>query len=177
MSKDNLFEDYPWTIGYYLTLQNNTEHEYLFPSFEEHIVDANDEADSKVSQVFTRCYKLIHEISERYIMDKDELVQIEKSLDEFFIDELHLNPKVKQHGAKKLGIQTLGDLLTISIQDISMRGGWALKAFNTFFDYWVGSLPGSVRSGKMIAGWRQVSTYCILKLTSQFKFNFKFAKH
>ena len=56
-----------------------------------------------------------------------------------------------------MGIQTLGNLLTISIQDISMRGGWALKSFNTFFDYWVGSLPASVRTGKMIAGWRQVN--------------------
>ena len=69
---------------------------------------------------------------------------------------------VQAHGAKKLGIQTLGNLLTINIQDISMRGGWALKAFNTFFDYWVGSLPSSVRSGKMIAGWIQVCLILIL---------------
>ena len=37
-----------------------------------------------------------------------------------------------------------------------MRGGWALKSFNTFFDYWVGSFPASVRTGKLIAGWTQV---------------------
>ena len=28
-----------------------------------------------------------------------------------------------------------------------------MKSFNTFFDYWVGSFPSSVRSGKMISGW------------------------
>ena len=75
---------------------------------------------------------------------------------EFSIYNLKEKPEIRAHGCKKLGIQTLGNLLTISIQDISMRGGWALKSFNTFFDYWVGALPSSVRSGKMIAGWRQV---------------------
>ena len=67
-----------------------------------------------------------------------------------------MSPDVKAHGPKKLGVQTLGDLLTITIQDISMRAGWVLKSFNTFFDYWVGSLPSSVRSGKMISGWTTV---------------------
>ena len=27
------------------------------------------------------------------------------------------------HGAKKLGIQTMGDMMNMTIQDISMRGG------------------------------------------------------
>ena len=30
-----------------------------------------------------------------------------------------------------------------------------MKSFKRSFDYWVGSLPSSVRSGKMIAGWTQ----------------------
>ena len=60
---------------------------------------------------------------------------------------------VKAYRPPKIGVQTLGDLLTITIQDICMRTGWVLKSFNTFFDYWVRSLPSSVRSGKMIPGW------------------------
>ena len=35
--------------------------------------------------------------------------------------------ELKAHGDKKLGIVELGDLLTITIKDTSMRGGWALK--------------------------------------------------
>ena len=38
-----------------------------------------------------------------------------------------------------------------------MRGGWALKSFNIFFDYWVGSFASSVRTGKCMAGWTQVA--------------------
>ena len=82
--------------------------------------------------------------------------EVESSIDEFHIKHLNTSDGFNAHIAKKIGIQTLGDQLTISIQDISMRGGWALKSFNTFFDYWVGSLPASVRTGKLIAGWRQV---------------------
>ena len=52
-----------------------------------------------------------------------------------------------------MGIQQLGDMLTATFQDISMRGGWALKTFNTFFYYWQGSFISSVRSGKFLAGW------------------------
>ena len=45
------------------------------------------------------------------------------------------------HGAKKLGIQTMGDLMSMTIQDISMRGGWTLKSFNTFLTIGLGHLP------------------------------------
>ena len=68
----------------------------------------------------------------------------------------NIAPDVKAREPKKLGVQTLGDLLTMTIQDISMRAGWVLKSFNTFFDYWAGSLPSSVRSNKMISGWTTV---------------------
>lgn len=163
VAKDSLFNDYIWTIGYYLTLQMNGNLEEMFPTFLKSIINVNDESDSKVSAVFTRAFKLIHDISSTYIIDEEEQNDIQNSISEFFIDDLHENPGLKAHGAKKLGVQTLGDLLTVNITDISMRGGWALKSFNTFFDYWVGSFPASVRTGKMIAGWHQVSSCrCIL---------------
>ena len=53
-------------------------------------------------------------------------------ISELFIDSLHSNRDLKAHIVKKLCIQILGDLLTLSISDISMRGGWVLKLFNTF---------------------------------------------
>ena len=156
VGKDTIFQDYIWTIGYYLILQVDGSHDMLFPSFYNHVIDGKDgKSDSQISQAFTRCFKLIREISKHYCND-ETLVDVDESIDEFCIEHLQNKENLKAHGCKKLGIQTLGDLLTISIQDISMRGGWALKSFNTFFDYWVGSLPASVRSGKMIAGWRQV---------------------
>ena len=137
-------------------MQNDGENEKLFPTFEKSIITKQDEADSHVSKVFTQCFSLVNKIAERYMIDTDQEVQIKSSLDEFFIGDIKAHKDLKAHGAKKHGIQILGDLLTVNIQDISMRGGWALKAFNTFFDYWVGSLPSNVRSGKMISGWRQV---------------------
>ena len=180
VAKETLFEDYPWTLGYYLTLQSNQAEEFIFPTFEEAVVDVNDQSDSQVSQVFSRAYQLLHSICEAYYVDPEEENLIKASLDDFFINDMKEKDNVQAHGAKKLGIQTLGNLLTINIQDISMRGGWALKAFNTFFDYWVGSLPSSVRSGKMIAGWIQVCLILILivnlNLIQKLKFIFNHSK-
>ena len=154
VGKDTLFHDYLWSMGYYLALQQDGTNEYLFPSFYDKVIDMDtDKSDSHVSQAFTRCFKVIREISEHYCSD-EILGSMDESIQEFQLKVLKDKTNLMAHGCKKLGIQTLGDLLTISIQDISMRGGWALKSFNTFFDYWVGSLPASVRTGKMISGWR-----------------------
>ena len=76
MSKDTLFEDYPFTLGYYLTLQNDTNCGVLFPSFDKSITNLNNEADSNVSKIFTRCFKIIHKISEQYMIYKDKEVDI-----------------------------------------------------------------------------------------------------
>ena len=63
-----------------------------------------------------------------------------------------ISQKLVIHSAKNYGIQILGDLLTISVLDINEGGGWALKTFNAFFDYWAGSFPSSARTGKCMAG-------------------------
>ena len=34
-----------------------------------------------------------------------------------------------------------------------MRGEWALKLFNTYFDYWVGLFPSSVGTIKYMSSW------------------------
>ena len=155
VAKETLFMDYIWTIGYYLTLQNDGNEEKMFPSYFDSIINDDNKSDSKVAAVFTRAFQSIRDLSKHYC-DDDTVNEIDSSIEEFYINHLNTSDGFNAHGAKKLGIQILGDLLTISIQDISMRGGWALKSFNTFFDYWVGSLPASVRTGKLIAGWRQV---------------------
>ena len=102
VSKDTLFRDYAWTIGFYLTLQSNNDLDVLFPSFEAAIIDANDEADSKVSKVFQRCYSVILAASKKYmVLDEEEEGDITSLLKEFFIGEL--SPKLGQHGAKRIG--------------------------------------------------------------------------
>ena len=35
----------------------------------------------------------------------------------------------------------------------SVRVGWELKAFNTFFDYWKGTIKPMRKAGKVLAGW------------------------
>ena len=72
----------------------------------------------------------------------------------FLMERLHFQYVIYivAHGAKKFGLQKLGDSLSINVQDFSMRGGWALKSCNTFFDYWVGSFLSSVRTGKCMSG-------------------------
>ena len=38
-------------------------------------------------------------------------------------------------------------------QHTSVRVGWELKTFNTFFDYWKGTMLSMRKSGKVLAGW------------------------
>ena len=96
--------------------------------------------------------KQLFDIIKSYMMvGEDEKNKIERQIDLFCLAEVAAS--LAAHGAKKLGIQTMGDIMSMTIQDISMRGGWALKSFNTFFDYWVGSYASSIRSGKALAGW------------------------
>ena len=80
VANESLFNDYVCTIGYYLSLQMNGQQEELLSSFHRYAVNGNDEYDSKVSQIFTRCFKLINEILESYIIYKDELVDIKESI-------------------------------------------------------------------------------------------------
>ena len=89
-------------------------------------------------------------MAKKYCEDKDAL-ELRESINEFLLDGI--SSALGSHGAKKFGIQKMGDMMSLTIQDISMRGGWALKSFNTFFDYWVGSYAASERTGKILAGW------------------------
>ena len=151
VSKDTIFNGYIFSLGYYLVLQPDGNHECLYPSFIKSILNTKNDSDSKIAMSFKRVYDLIYHITEEYKVDATEQTVLKESVSQYCLDGM--SDDLRAHGAKKLGVQRLGDLLNITIQDISMRAGWVLKSFNTFFDYWVGSLPASVRSGKMISGW------------------------
>ena len=150
--RDSLFEDYIFSMGYYLTLQPDGTLEDLFPGFKKFALDDEGKSDSNIAGAFKRKWKQLFDIIKSYMMvGEDERNQIEGQIDLFCLAEVAAS--LAAHGAKKLGIQTMGDIMSMTIQDISMRGGWALKSFNTFFDYWVGSYASSIRSGKALAGW------------------------
>ena len=100
VSKESLLDDYAWTIGYYLTLQTNGNLEVLFPSYIDSVINADDESDSKIAQLFDRTFKIIYEISKHYIVDVEELNRIKESIDEFFIGELVSNPNLKTYSGK-----------------------------------------------------------------------------
>ena len=135
VGKDSLVQDYIWSLGYYLVLQNDGSKQNLFPSFYDHVINvSNDKNESKIARAFTRTFKVIHDLAKKYC-ESSTVVRIEESMEDLGIKKISTKCNIRAHGCKKLGIQTLGNLLTITIQDISMRGGWALKSFNTFFDY------------------------------------------
>ena len=66
IDKDTLFHDYIWGIGYYLSLQTNGSLEVMFLTCIEHVLDIKDDTDSKIAGVFTRCFKVVLDISKHY---------------------------------------------------------------------------------------------------------------
>ena len=151
IAKESFFDDYIFSIGYYLTLQGNGQNPNMFPSYKDSVLDGDALSNSRVALSFERAWVAIYATAQEYLEDIEELGSILEAMNTFSVNEI--SQKLVAHGAKKYGIQKLGDLLTCSVQDISMRGGWALKTFNTFFDYWVGSFASSVRTGKCMSGW------------------------
>ena len=57
------------------------------------------------------------------------------------------------HCGKNFGIDILGNVMFLPIQDIFAHSGWIVKNFNTFFDYWTGTMKSLKRSGKALGGW------------------------
>jgi len=134
-------------------LQTNGVEKNVFPTYRDFALDDKGSSDSQIAAAFKRKWKALFEMIQTYLPEDGEenANNLASSINLFCLSDVAKN--LAAHGAKKLGIQTMGDMMSMSIQDISMRGGWALKSFNTFFDYWVGSYSSSVRSGKVLAGW------------------------
>ena len=131
IAKEGFFDDYIFSIGYYLTLQDNGQNHNMFPSYKDSVQDGDAQSNSRVSSSFERAWAAIYATAQEYLEDIEELGSILEAMNTFSVNEI--SQKLVAHGAQKYGIQKLGDLLTCSVQDISMRGGWALKTSNTFF--------------------------------------------
>ena len=144
INKDLLFDDCIFSLGYYLILQADGEISDMLPSYMHNVVDTESNSNSKITEAFEKKWQTLYEMAQNNISDINELVGIIDGLNTFSIGDI--SKILVVHGAKKIGIHNLGDLLSINIQDIPMRGRWALKSFNNFFDYWVGSFPSSVRT-------------------------------
>ena len=127
-----MFNDYIFSIGYYLILQPDGDLQDLFPTFNHFAADDDGSSDSNIAGAFKRKWNILFDIIQGYLFaDNEEINSIDRNIDLFCLAGVAQN--LAAHGAKKLGIQTMGDIMTMTIQDISMRGGWALKSFNTFF--------------------------------------------
>ena len=100
VAKETLFMDYIWTIGYYLTLQNDGSEEKMFPSFYDSIINEDNKSDSKVAAVFTRAFKSIRDLSKHYC-DAGTMNEVESSIEEFYIKHLNTSDGFNTHGAKK----------------------------------------------------------------------------
>ena len=88
VNKDILFQDYMWSIAYYLTLQTDGSQEYMFPSFYDHVIDPTDKKyDSHIAQAFTRCFKSIIDISSK-LCSEDAQIKIKESMEKYSIKQL-----------------------------------------------------------------------------------------
>ena len=84
VARDILFEDYVSSLGYYLTLQYDGNFHYIYPTYYESVIGQEDASDSHISKVFTKAFQLIYQISQKYVMNEDEFVQLEESINRFF---------------------------------------------------------------------------------------------
>ena len=61
----------------------------------------DDISGSQINKVFTKASKLIYQISQKYVVNEDKLVQLEESINRFCLNDITF--ELKAHGAKKLG--------------------------------------------------------------------------
>ena len=99
-------------------LQPDGDHECVYSYFIKSILNSDNDSDSKIALAFKRAYDLIYHITEAYKLDPNERTVLKDSVSQFCLDGM--SDDLKAHGAKKLGVQRLGDLLSITIQYISM---------------------------------------------------------
>ena len=112
--RDSLFEDYIFSMGYYLTLQPDGTLEDLFPGFKKFALDDEGKSDSNVAGAFKRKWKQLFDIIKSYMMvGEDERNKIEKHIDLFCLAEVAAS--LAAHGAKKLGIQIMGHIMIMTI--------------------------------------------------------------
>ena len=96
----------------------------IFPSFRYFVLDEDLKLDSKAATAFEKSWSEIYTKATLYIKNIEELGNTLDYMRTF--DIRNIVKKIVVHSSKKYGIQLLGDLLTILVQDISMKGGGGL---------------------------------------------------
>ena len=76
VGKDSLFDDYIFSLGYYLALQHDGDENNMFPSFKGTVLDKDDKSDSHIPNASKRAWALLYTISQTYVVDDDERTEI-----------------------------------------------------------------------------------------------------
>ena len=157
---DNFTECYFFIMLYHIIMEGDDMDPsgYMFPSWQNNVSSKdNSETESKISGQFRNHWMIISSIARDYVNELScaDLDNVdEESINEFclrmFPDEMG------SHGAKKLGVQFLGDS-NLPPQDVIARAAWVVKSFHTFFDYWKGTRQSMMKTGKVAYGWTQGS--------------------
>jgi len=149
---DDFSKCYIFIMFYHLVLDADRVEQtnHIFPSWYGAVTSAdNSTHESKVAAQFKEFWSKIANIAKSYVdgisdVDHDEFIA------DFHFDEM--TESRGAHSAKKWSVQYLGDAGLVP-QDISARAGWAMRNFNTFFDYWNGTALSQRKSGLVMAGW------------------------
>ena len=171
--RDSLLDDYLFSMLYHLVVSEpvsdqtagsngDTRNSLMFPLWAGRVSNAGgSQTESTVSKAFREQWKWIHSIASAHCSNFNEqlpadlddpiLMQAAETLDEYFIGMFQLENGI--HCGKKRCLQIMGDSY-LPPQHLMGRAGWALKTFNTFFDYWVTSKSSMTKSGKVLSGWK-----------------------
>ena len=171
--RDSLLDDYLFSMLYHLVVSEpvsdqtagsdgDTRNSLMFPLWAARVSNAGgSQTESTVSKAFREQWKWIHSIASAHCSNFNEqlpadlddpiLMKVAETLDEYFIGMFQAENGI--HCGKKRGLQIMGDSY-LPPQHLMGRAGWALKTFNTFFDYWVTSKSSMAKSGKVLSGWK-----------------------
>ena len=76
IAKDSLFDDYIFSLSYYLILQVDGDISDIPLSYKYSVVDTEFNSNSKVAGAFERKWKILYEMAQNYISDINELYGI-----------------------------------------------------------------------------------------------------
>ncbi len=168
--RNSLLDDYLFSMLYHLVVHDPTSCSdetdntiLMFPLWAACVTNSGDSmAESTVSKAFREQWEWIHSIASSYCsnfkeqipedLDDPMLQEVAETLDEYGIGDMLEERRI--HCGKKRGLQVMGDSY-LPPQHLMGHAGWALKTFNTFFDYWVTSKSSMAKSGKkVLSNWK-----------------------
>ena len=86
--KDSLFDDYIFSLGYYLTLQSDSQISDMSPLNNHNVVDSDTNSSSKIVEDFERKWETSYKMAQNYISDIKELGGILDRLNTFSIGDI-----------------------------------------------------------------------------------------